>query len=147
MAIFHHYAKKTKITPKRGPISWPSFYFIPSRWLTVIVGEEFPIDLRMLKSFRCLRPLKMVSKVPSKLPVELSLFDRDFALRTDRAAELTADFCPREKREFRRKVVNLRQKEVSDKHYRTGRNPQRWTIGGKEDPKFFLGSMDMKKTS
>ena len=45
----------------------------PTRWLTVIVGEEFPIDLRMLKSFRCLRPLKMVSKVPSKLPVELSL--------------------------------------------------------------------------
>ena len=53
--------------------TWPFFIFnafflfIPlPRWLTVIVGEEFPIDLRMLKSFRCLRPLKMVSKVPSK---------------------------------------------------------------------------------
>ena len=37
-----------------------------SRILTIIVGETFPFDLRMLKSFRCLRPLKMVSKVPSK---------------------------------------------------------------------------------
>ena len=40
-----------------------------SRILTIIVGEQFPIDLRMLKSFRCLRPLKMVSKVPSKLTI------------------------------------------------------------------------------
>ena len=39
------------------------------RILTIIVGEQFPIDLRMLKSFRCLRPLKMVSKVPSKLKI------------------------------------------------------------------------------
>ena len=53
----------------------------PTRWLTVIVGEEFPIDLRMLKSFRCLRPLKMVSKVPSKLSA-ISLRQRRFAHRT-----------------------------------------------------------------
>ena len=33
------------------------------------MGETFPFDLRMLKSFRWLRPLKMVSKVPSKFQV------------------------------------------------------------------------------
>ena len=54
---------------QHGHISFFNAFFLfipPPRWLTVIVGEEFPIDLRMLKSFRCLRPLKMVSKVPSK---------------------------------------------------------------------------------
>ena len=30
-----------------------------------------PFDLRTLRSFRCLRPLKMVSKVPSKLNDQL----------------------------------------------------------------------------
>ena len=34
--------------------------------MTIIVEEALPFDLRILRSFRCLRPLKMVSKVPSK---------------------------------------------------------------------------------
>ena len=36
------------------------------RCTTVMLEEALPFDLRMLRSFRCLRPLKMVSKVPSK---------------------------------------------------------------------------------
>jgi hypothetical protein len=34
--------------------------------MTLLVEKSVPFDLRMLRSFRCLRPLKMVSKVPSK---------------------------------------------------------------------------------
>jgi hypothetical protein len=34
--------------------------------MTVMVEKAMPFDLRTLRSFRCLRPLKMVSKVPSK---------------------------------------------------------------------------------
>ena len=37
------------------------------RCMTILVEKSVPFDLRMLRSFRCLRPLKMVSKVPSKL--------------------------------------------------------------------------------
>jgi hypothetical protein len=36
------------------------------RCMTLLVEKSVPFDLRMLRSFRCLRPLKMVSKVPSK---------------------------------------------------------------------------------
>ena len=31
-----------------------------------MVEKALPFDLRTLRAFRCLRPLKMVSKVPSK---------------------------------------------------------------------------------
>ena len=34
--------------------------------MTILVEKSMPFDLRTLRSFRCLRPLKMVSKVPSK---------------------------------------------------------------------------------
>ena len=37
------------------------------RCMTILVEKSMPFDLRTLRSFRCLRPLKMVSKVPSKL--------------------------------------------------------------------------------
>ena len=57
------------------------------------MGEEFPIDLRMLKSFRCLRPLKMVSKVPSKLPAISR--DRDFAHPA--SCRINTRFLPPEK--------------------------------------------------
>ena len=33
--------------------------------------QSLPFDLRTLRAFRCLRPLKMVSKVPSKLFAQL----------------------------------------------------------------------------
>ena len=36
------------------------------RCMTILVEKSMPFDLRTLRSFRCLRPLKMVSKVPSK---------------------------------------------------------------------------------
>lgn len=40
------------------------------RMFTMITGEaskeELPFDLTILRSFRVLRPLKLVSKVPSK---------------------------------------------------------------------------------
>lgn len=44
---------------------------------TVVLGQSgmtLPFDLRMLRSFRCLRPLKMVSKVPSLQVVLKSIF-------------------------------------------------------------------------
>lgn len=44
------------------------------RVATVLLGEtdqSLPVDLRMLRSFRCLRPLKMVSKVPSKCAIRI----------------------------------------------------------------------------
>ena len=40
---------------------------IKHRCMTIVAEKSVPFDLRMLRSFRCLRPLKMVSKVPSKL--------------------------------------------------------------------------------
>ena len=81
---------------KNAPISAFFFsFFSPTRWLTVIVGEEFPIDLRMLKSFRCLRPLKMVSKVPSKLP--LSLSHRDCAHHHSHSCRINSRFLTPEK--------------------------------------------------
>ena len=44
------------------------------RVATVLLGDtdqSLPVDLRMLRSFRCLRPLKMVSKVPSKCAIRI----------------------------------------------------------------------------
>ena len=38
--------------------------------MTILVEQALPFDLRILRSFRCLRPLKMVSKVPSKFALE-----------------------------------------------------------------------------
>ena len=98
------------------------FLFIPPpRWLTVIVGEEFPIDLRMLKSFRCLRPLKMVSKVPSKFSAISA--HRDLAPASCR---IKSRFLPRfqKKREFRRWVVNSRRKVSSDEHTHSSSKPK-----------------------
>ena len=108
--------------------TWPFFIFnafflfIPlPRWLTVIVGEEFPIDLRMLKSFRCLRPLKMVSKVPSKFSAISA--HRDLAPASCR---IKSRFLPRfqKKREFRRWVVNSRRKISSDEHTHSSSQPE-----------------------
>ena len=52
---------------------WPSyinpcilFDLPPKRYFTMFGEEAFPFDLQVLKSFKCLRPLKMVSRVPSK---------------------------------------------------------------------------------
>ena len=39
--------------------------------MTIFLEKAMPFDLRTLRSFRCLRPLKMVSKVPSKLNDQL----------------------------------------------------------------------------
>ena len=73
------------------------------------MGEEFPIDLRMLKSFRCLRPLKMVSKVPSKLPA-ISRQQRRFAT-TSQSCRINSRFLPPEENgNLDVKVVNSRQK-------------------------------------
>ena len=40
------------------------------RCMTILVEKSMPFDLRTLRSFRCLRPLKMVSKVPSKFNLQ-----------------------------------------------------------------------------
>ena len=45
-----------------------STYTQKKRYFTMFGEEAFPFDLQVLKSFKCLRPLKMVSRVPSKSP-------------------------------------------------------------------------------
>ena len=45
--------------------------------MTIFLEKAMPFDLRTLRSFRCLRPLKMVSKVPSKLNDQLKKLDMD----------------------------------------------------------------------
>ena len=57
--------------------------------MTILVEKSVPFDLRMLRSFRCLRPLKMVSKVPSKLgvfahfPEQKNFKNRNFGQKTE----------------------------------------------------------------
>ncbi|XP_040581847.1 voltage-dependent calcium channel type A subunit alpha-1 isoform X6 [Lepeophtheirus salmonis] len=50
------------------------FVVVVTGCMTILVEKSVPFDLRMLRSFRCLRPLKMVSKVPSLQVVLKSIF-------------------------------------------------------------------------
>ena len=44
---------------------WPP---LPGSTMTMFVENRIEVDFRMLRSFRVLRPLKLVSRVPSKSP-------------------------------------------------------------------------------
>merc|ERR550532_2936084 len=50
------------------------FVVVVTGCMTIVAEKSVPFDLRMLRSFRCLRPLKMVSKVPSLQVVLKSIF-------------------------------------------------------------------------
>ena len=50
-----------------------NYFDTACRCMTILVEQALPFDLRILRSFRCLRPLKMVSKVPSKFKSSGSL--------------------------------------------------------------------------
>lgn len=43
------------------------------RSMTVFAEANVDVDLRMLRSFRVLRPLKLVSRIPSKGPRNVTL--------------------------------------------------------------------------
>ncbi len=45
--------------------------------MTIFAEANVDVDLRMLRSFRVLRPLKLVSRIPSK-PARLSASERHF---------------------------------------------------------------------
>ncbi len=42
---------------------------IPCRFVTLFAQDELDVDLRTLRAIRVLRPLKLVSGIPSKLPL------------------------------------------------------------------------------
>lgn len=42
------------------------FYYEFVRSMTIFAEANVDVDLRMLRSFRVLRPLKLVSRIPSK---------------------------------------------------------------------------------
>jgi hypothetical protein len=59
--------------------------------MTVFAEANVDVDLRMLRSFRVLRPLKLVSRIPSKRsPKNLKIFSLD-----DISLALTTDFSYR----------------------------------------------------
>lgn len=43
------------------------------RSMTVFAETNVDVDLRMLRSFRVLRPLKLVSKIPSELAFQVPI--------------------------------------------------------------------------
>ena len=42
---------------------------IPCRFVTLFAQDELDVDLRTLRAIRVLRPLKLVSGIPSKFPL------------------------------------------------------------------------------
>lgn len=42
---------------------------MPISVMTIFAEANIDVDLRMLRSFRVLRPLKLVSRIPSKTPL------------------------------------------------------------------------------
>lgn len=62
-------------------LNYPLFVWSVSvRSMTVFAEANVDVDLRMLRSFRVLRPLKLVSRIPSKGPSSTLVSNLKFIL-------------------------------------------------------------------